>query len=246
MTESQTQSVLKTVALRKVYRTGSLDVPALQGIDVDIRRGEFVSIMGPSGCGKTTLLQILGGLSRPTSGHVYVDGIDLAAISDAERTRLRCKKIGFIFQRFNLLPTLTVQGNIEIARDIFGGPALSRSEVGDLLEIVHLRHKLDYKPTELSVGEQQRVAIARALVNEPSMILADEPTGNLDSRNSEQVLRLLADLNREKGQTIVMITHNPEAAEIGHRTIEMLDGQVVSHGHGRTPTLVEAGKRASS
>jgi putative ABC transport system ATP-binding protein len=212
---SQRPAVLKTIALRKVYRTGSLDVPALQGIDLEIKAGEFVSIMGPSGCGKTTLLQILGGLSRPTSGQVFIDGIDLASISDAERTRMRCLKIGFVFQRFNLLSTLTVQGNIEIARQIFGG---------------HLRHKLDYKPLELSVGEQQRVAIARALVNKPSMILADEPTGNLDSRNSEQVLRLLSDLNREKQQTIVMITHNPQAAEMGNRTIEMLDGQIRSHG----------------
>lgn len=227
---SQRPVVLKTIALRKVYRTGSLDVPALQGIDIEIKAGEFVSIMGPSGCGKTTLLQLLGGLSRPTSGHVFIDGVDLATISDAERTRLRCRKIGFVFQRFNLLPTLTVQGNIEIARQIYGGDPVTRDEVGELLEIVHLRHKLDYKPLELSVGEQQRVAIARALVNKPSIILADEPTGNLDSRNAEQVLRLLSDLNREKQQTIVMITHNPDAAEMGNRTIEMLDGQVRSHG----------------
>ncbi|HXV64559.1 MAG TPA: ABC transporter ATP-binding protein [Vicinamibacteria bacterium] len=242
--ENRPPSVLKTVSLRKVYRSGSLDVPALQGVDLDIRRGEFVAVMGPSGCGKTTLLQILGGLSRPTSGRVFVDGVDLGAISDGERTRLRCQKIGFVFQRFNLLPTLTVQGNIEIARQIFGGSTLGRREIGDLLEIVQVRHKLDYKPTELSVGEQQRVAIARALVNEPSIILADEPTGNLDSRNSEQVLRLLADLNREKQQTIVMITHNPQAAEMGNRVIEMLDGQIVSHG--TAPELVEAPGRASS
>jgi putative ABC transport system ATP-binding protein len=239
---TDTSSVLKTVAVRKVYHTGSLDVPALQGIDLDIKKGEFVSIMGPSGCGKTTLLQILGGLSRPTSGHVFVDGIDLAAISDADRTRLRRRKIGFVFQRFNLLPTLTVQGNIEIARQIFGGRPVSRNEIGDLLEIVHLRHKLDYKPLELSVGEQQRVAIARALVNQPAIILADEPTGNLDSRNSEQVLRLLADLNREKEQTIVMITHNPQAAEMGNRIVEMLDGQIVSHG--TSPELVEEPREA--
>jgi putative ABC transport system ATP-binding protein len=234
---TERESVLKTAAVRKVYRTGSLDVPALQGIDLDVKRGEFVSIMGPSGCGKTTLLHILGGLAQPTSGHVFVDGIDLASITDAERTQLRCRKIGFVFQRFNLLPTLTVQGNVEIARQIFGGTPLSRNDVGDLLEIVHLRHKLDYKPLELSVGEQQRVALARALVNEPSIILADEPTGNLDSKNSEQVLRLLADLNREKSQTIVMITHNPQAAETGNRIIEMLDGQIMSHG--TAPELVE-------
>jgi putative ABC transport system ATP-binding protein len=234
---SERPSVIKATAVRMVYRTGSLDVPALQGVDLDVKKGEFVSIMGPSGCGKTTLLHILGGLARPTSGHVFIDGIDLSAVSDAERTRIRCRKIGFVFQRFNLLPTLTVQGNIEIARQIFGGNSLSRKEVGELLEIVHLRHKLDYKPLELSVGEQQRVALARALVNEPAIILADEPTGNLDSKNSEQVLRLLADLNREKGQTIVMITHNPQAAEMGNRIVEMLDGQIVSHG--TAPELVE-------
>ena len=237
-------SVLKTVALRKVYRTGSLDVPALQGIDMDIQAGEFVSIMGPSGCGKTTLLQILGGLSKPTAGHVYVEGVDLGSISDSGRTKLRCLKIGFVFQRFNLLPTLTVQGNLEIARQIYGGPPVSRQEVGDMLEIVPLRHKLDYKPLELSAGEQQRVAIARALVNKPAILLADEPTGNLDSHNSEQVLRLLADLNREKGQTIVMITHNLQAAEIGDRIIEMLDGQIVGHGH--LPELVGESERARS
>ena len=237
-------SILKTVALRKVYRTGSLDVPALQGIDLDVLAGEFVSIMGPSGCGKTTLLQILGGLSKPTSGYVSVDGVDLASISDSELTKMRCLKIGFVFQRFNLLPTLTVQGNLEIARQIYGGPPVSRQEVGDMLEIVHLRHKLDYKPLELSVGEQQRVAIARALVNKPAILLADEPTGNLDSRNSEQVLRLLSDLNRERQQTIAMITHNPRAAEMGNRIIEMLDGQIVNHGN--LPELVGEPERARS
>lgn len=237
-------SILKTVALRKVYRTGSLDVPALQGIDLDVLAGEFVSIMGPSGCGKTTLLQILGGLSKPTSGYVSVDGVDLASISDSELTKMRCLKIGFVFQRFNLLPTLTVQGNLEIARQIYGGPPVSRQEVGDMLEIVHLRHKLDYKPLELSVGEQQRVAIARALVNKPAILLADEPTGNLDSRNSEQVLRLLFDLNRERQQTIAMITHNPRAAEMGNRIIEMLDGQIVNHGN--LPELVGEPERARS
>ena len=237
-------SILKTVALRKVYRTGSLDVSALQSIDLDVLAGEFVSIMGPSGCGKTTLLQILGGLSKPTSGHVYVGGVDLGSISDSALTKLRCLKIGFVFQRFNLLPTLTVQGNLEIARQIYGGPPVSRQEVGDMLEIVHLRHKIDYKPLELSVGEQQRVAIVRALVNKPAILLADEPTGNLDSRNSEQVLRLLADLNREREQTIVMITHNLQAAEMGDRIIEMLDGQIV--GHGNLPELVGEPGRASS
>ncbi len=221
--------ILKTIALEKVYRAGLLDVPAVRGIDLEIQEGEFVSIVGPSGCGKTTLLQILGGLSRPTSGNVFVDEVDLTKTSDAERTRIRCRKIGFVFQRFNLLPTLTVQGNIEIARQIYGGTPITREEVGDLLEIVHLKHKLDFKPLELSVGEQQRVAIARALVNKPAIIFADEPTGNLDSQNSQLVLKLLLELNRNAGQTIIMITHNPRAAEIGNRIIEMLDGKIKNH-----------------
>ncbi len=241
MTDADT--VLKTVELRMTYLSGALEVPALRGVDLEIERGEFVSIMGPSGCGKTTLLHMLGGLARPTSGRIYVDDIDLTAVTDAERTRIRRDKIGFVFQGFNLLPTLTVQGNIEIARQIYGGPQLGRDEIGDLLGIVRLRHKLEYKPLDLSAGEQQRVAIARALVNKPAIILADEPTGNLDSRNSEQVLRLLSDLNREKKQTIVMITHNPQAAHMSRRVVEMLDGQVL---RSEAAELVKEREAASS
>ena len=229
-------SVLKTVALRKNYRSGVLEVMALCGVNLEVERGEFVSIMGPSGCGKTTLLQILGGLARPTSGRIYIDGIDLTVVNDTERTRIRREKIGFVFQRFNLLSTLTVQGNI-------GGPPLDREEISDLLEIVSLRHKLEYKPLELSVGEQQRVAIARALVNKPAIILADEPTGNLDSRNSEQVLRLLSDLNREKNQTIVMITHDSQGAQKGSRVVEMLDGQIL---RSEATALLKDGEESSS
>jgi putative ABC transport system ATP-binding protein len=175
-------------------------------------------------------------LCRPSSGKVLLDGTDLSATTDAERTRLRREKIGFVFQRFNLLPTLTVQGNLEIARQIFGNGHPGRQEIAELLEVVGLAHKLHHKPLELSVGEQQRVAVARALVNHPAIILADEPTGNLDSQNSRQVLELLAELNRTEKQTILMITHNPEAAEVGHRVIEMLDGRVVDHAN--APHLV--------
>ncbi|MGH9463220.1 MAG: ABC transporter ATP-binding protein [Vicinamibacteria bacterium] len=228
--------VLKTVDLRKTYRVGKVEVPALRGVNVDVHAGEFVSIMGPSGCGKSTLLHLLGGLCRPSSGRIFLDGIDLSAASDAERTRLRRQKIGFVFQRFNLLPTLTVQGNLEIARQIFGNGYPDRRELTELVEVVGLSHKLHHKPVELSVGEQQRVAVARALVNQPAIILADEPTGNLDSQNSRQVLELLAELNRTKKQTILMITHNPEAAEVGHRVIELLDGRVVDHA--QAPHLV--------
>ena len=230
------RSILKAVDLRKTYKVGNVEVHALRGVNVDVRVGEFVSIMGPSGCGKSTLLHLLGGLCRPSSGKVIVDGVDLSGTSDAERTRLRREKIGFVFQRFNLLPTLTVQGNLEIARQIYGNGYPGRQELVELMEVVGLAHKLHHKPLELSVGEQQRVAVARALVNDPAIILADEPTGNLDSQNSRQVLELLAELNRTKQQTILMITHNPEAADVGHRIIEMLDGRVVDHA--KAPHLV--------
>lgn len=235
MTE-ESRSVLKTVDLRKTYKVGKVEVPALRGVNVDIRAGEFVSIMGPSGCGKSTLLHLLGGLCRPSSGKILLDGTDLSVTSDGERTRLRRQKIGFVFQRFNLLPTLTVQGNLEIARQIFGNGHPEGREIAELLDVVGLGHKVHHKPLELSVGEQQRVAVARALVNRPSIVLADEPTGNLDSQNSQHILELLAELNREKKQTILMITHNPEAADVGHRVIEMLDGRVVDHAN--APHLV--------
>ncbi|MFQ5789639.1 MAG: ABC transporter ATP-binding protein [Acidobacteriota bacterium] len=224
------RTVVKAVDLRKTYKVGSVEVPALRGVSLEVQAGEFVCIMGPSGCGKSTLLHLLGGLARPTAGRVLVDGQDLTAIGDSERTRLRREKIGFVFQRFNLLPTLTVKGNIEIARQIFGNGYLPKDQIVELLDVVGLGHKLHHKPLELSVGEQQRVAVARALVNQPAIVLADEPTGNLDSQNSQHILDLLAKLNRDKKQTILMITHNPRAAEVGHRTIEMLDGRVVSHG----------------
>jgi putative ABC transport system ATP-binding protein len=235
-----TGSILKVVDLRKIYKVGKVEVPALRGVNVEIQAGEFVSIMGPSGCGKSTLLHLMGGLARPSSGKVILDGEDLSLTNDAERTRLRREKIGFVFQRFNLLPTLTAQGNLEIAQQIFGNGHAGRAEIAELMDIVGLAHKLHHKPLELSVGEQQRVALARALVNRPAIILADEPTGNLDSENSRQVLDLLVDLNRNSKQTIVMITHNPEAAEVGHRVIEMLDGRVVDHAN--APHLVNTGE----
>jgi putative ABC transport system ATP-binding protein len=222
--------ILRTVQLHMVYHVGKVAVNALRGVDIQIQRGEFVSIVGPSGCGKSTLLHLLGGLARPTSGQIYVDGIEISAAGDAERTQIRREKIGFVFQRFNLLPTLTVRGNLEIARQIQNGGAPSRERIEELMELVGLSHKLGMKPLDLSAGEQQRVAIARALINDPAIVLADEPTGNLDSSNSKMILDLFRDLNERRGQTIAMITHNPEAATVGHRTIEMRDGRVVSHG----------------
>ena len=220
------ESILKTENLWKVYRQGHVDVPALRGVSVDVPPGEFLSIMGPSGCGKSTLLHVIGGLASPTRGKVLLDGNDLSALSDAERTRLRRHKVGFVFQRFNLLPTLSARDNIALAQHIHGnGFDPHRFEV--VTTMLGLAGRLTHKPSELSGGEQQRVAIARAIINEPKIVLADEPTGNLDSKSSDNVLAMLRQLNQDLGQTIVMITHNPDAAAIGHRVIHMRDGLVV-------------------
>ncbi len=218
--------ILKTENLWKIYRTGKLDVPALRGVDIEILPGEFVSIMGPSGCGKSTMLHVIGGLAQATRGKVLLDGNDLTTMTDAARTMLRRHKVGFVFQRFNLLPTLDAYHNIVLAQHIRadGFDPHRFDVVADLLGITS---RLKHKPSEMSGGEQQRVAIARAIVCEPKIVLADEPTGNLDTKSSEAVLNLLASLNKDLGQTIVMITHNPEAAAYGHRVLHMRDGLVV-------------------
>ncbi len=223
-------SIISVQDLRKVYRVGELDVAALRGANLEVPKGEFLAIVGPSGSGKSTLFYILGGLAKPTSGKVAVGGEDLASLTDSGRTRLRRSKVGFVFQRYNLLPTLTALGNIEIARYIAGrqtGP-LDKSFL-ELLRLLRIENRLDHKPRALSGGEQQRVAIARALVNHPAILLADEPTGNLDTENATAVLDVLRDLNERLGQTILMITHNPEAAAYAHRTVRMRDGRVLDN-----------------
>jgi putative ABC transport system ATP-binding protein len=220
------EPILKTQNLWKVYRTGKLDVPALRGVDVEILPGEFVSVMGPSGCGKSTFLHVIGGLARATRGSVLLDGNNLSEMSDAARTLLRRHKVGFVFQRFNLLPTLDAYHNIALAQHIHGnGFDPHRFDV--VANLLGLKERLHHRPSELSGGEQQRVAIARAIISEPKIVLADEPTGNLDTRTSDSVLGLLRDLNKDLGQTIVMITHNPEAAAYGNRVMHMRDGLVV-------------------
>jgi len=224
--EPALEPILKTENLWKVYRTGKVDVPALRGINVEIFPGEFVSVMGPSGCGKSTFLHVIGGLAQATKGHVLLDGNDLTGMTDAARTLLRRHKVGFVFQKFNLLPTLDAYHNIALAQHIHGdGFDLHRFEV--VTKLLGLSDRLHHKPSELSGGEQQRVALARAIISEPKIVLADEPTGNLDTKTSETVLALLRQLNKELGQTIVMITHNPEAATYGNRVLHMRDGIVV-------------------
>ncbi len=219
--------ILQTENLSKVYKIGKVETTALRGVSMAVEPGEFVAIMGQSGCGKSTLLHLLGGLLSPTSGRIIIDGEDLSKVSDATRTDIRRRKIGFVFQRFNLFPTLTADGNLKLAERIHagngGGSAERRREV---LSLLKLENKINNKPLELSGGEQQRVALARAVINNPAIILADEPTGNLDSENSKIVLDMFSELNKKFNQTIIMITHNPEAAENCHRVIKMRDGQI--------------------
>jgi putative ABC transport system ATP-binding protein len=215
--------------VRKTYHIGKVDVPALRGVSLEIEKGEFVTIVGPSGSGKSTLFYILGGLTHADSGQVLIDGVNFTGLSDSARTRLRKTKIGFVFQKFNLLPTLTAEGNIAIARDIAGKHhgTDEHEYIQRITRLLGVEQRLDHRPSEMSGGEQQRVALARALVNQPAIILADEPTGNLDSENSELVLNMLRQSNKELGQTVLMITHNPEAATYGDRIIHMRDGSIV-------------------
>jgi putative ABC transport system ATP-binding protein len=219
--------IIRVRDLRKVYRVGKVDVPALRGVDLTVRKGEFLSIVGPSGSGKSTLFHIIGALTPPTSGEVHVADQDLSKMTDAGRTRMRKRTVGFVFQKFNLLPNLSARDNIAIARYIAGLDAKPEPEFEEILKVLNIGHRLDHKPSELSGGEQQRVAIARAIVNRPAILLADEPTGNLDTENSVAVLQVLRDLNQRLGQTILMITHNPEAAAYGHSTVHMRDGRIV-------------------
>jgi putative ABC transport system ATP-binding protein len=219
-------SIIRIENLRKVYRVGKVGVEAQRGVDLAVERGEFLTIVGPSGSGKSTLFHVVGGLTPATSGRVLVANQDLAKMSDAERTRLRKSAVAFVFQKYNLLPTLSAGDNIAIARDIAGNSSKPDDGFEKVLELLGIANRLRHKPMELSGGEQQRVAIARALVNHPAILLADEPTGNLDTANSEVVLTLLRDLNERLGQTILMITHNPEAAAYGHRIVRMRDGRI--------------------
>ena len=223
-----TDPILEITDLKKVYHMGHVDVPALRGVSLRVDPGEFVAVLGPSGSGKSTLFHVIGGLTPPTAGKVRVAGHDLSEMSDRERTELRKLVVGFVFQKFNLLPTLTARENIAIARDIAGVETPLSEEFKEVLRILGIEKRLGHRPYALSGGEQQRIAIARAIVNEPRILLADEPTGNLDSHNSELVLQTLKDLNKQLGQTILMITHNPEAAAFcSDRHIEMRDGMIV-------------------
>ena len=221
-------AIIEAKHLGKIYHSGKLQVQALRDATFTIEAGEFVAIVGPSGSGKSTLFYILGGLTSASSGSLRVGDQDFSRLSDTERTRFRRTHIGFVFQKFNLLPTLSARDNIELAHTIADtGKPLDLGLLNRLAGLLSIQGRLDHRPSELSGGEQQRVAIARALITRPSIVLADEPTGNLDTENSEAVLSMLRESGRELNQTVLMITHNPEAAAIADRTIRMRDGRTV-------------------
>jgi putative ABC transport system ATP-binding protein len=222
------QHIIVAEKLSKVYAAGRIQVAAVRGVSLAVERGEFVAIVGPSGSGKSTLFYLLGGLTRATEGRVVIDGVDFATLNDGQRTKLRKHRIGFVFQKFNLLPTLSAMGNIELAHAVSGRTEpLDLKYLDHLSDLLSIQGRLKHRPSELSGGEQQRVAIARALITRPAIVLADEPTGNLDSKNSDAVLQMLLRSNRELGQTTLMITHNPEAAAIAERILYMRDGEIV-------------------
>ena len=221
------ESVIEVVDLWKIYKLGTVEVEVLKDINVLIHKGEFVSIMGPSGSGKSTLLYLIGGLDKPTSGCIRVNGKEISKMKDKDESSMRRKEIGFVFQFYNLIPNLSVEENILLPVLLDGKKIKSyKDEVNQILDIVGLSDRRNHTPKELSGGQQQRVAIARALINEPEIILADEPIGNLDSKTGTGVMELLKTINKEKGRTIVQVTHSKEAAEYGQRVINLKDGKV--------------------
>jgi putative ABC transport system ATP-binding protein len=242
------KTLLQTRDLRKTYKVGKIDVEALRGVNLRIREGELTAIMGPSGCGKSTLMHILGAMTKPTSGNVLIEGSDIGSMNDAGRTSIRRDKIGFVFQKFNLLPTLTARANIEVARHIHGtaGKDAYDHHLAGILQLLMIEGKMGRKPSELSGGEQQRVAVARAVANKPAILLADEPTGSLDSKNSEIVLNMFRELNRKFKQTIILVTHNPELVNFTDRLIEMRDGVIVSDSDPSWDTESELARPARS
>jgi len=222
------EPIVRAENVHKTYNSGKVTVQALRGVDLEIARGEVVAVMGPSGCGKTTLLNCLSGLDDLTEGDVWVEGVKLSEMGDDRRTEYRAKRMGFVFQSYNLLPVLTARENVELPLLVGGVPYRQAREVARrLLGLVGLGEFGDHKPAELSAGQQQRVAIARALANKPAIVWADEPTGNLDSETSAQVMDLLARFNRENGQAFVVVTHDPAVASRAHRILKMKNGQIV-------------------
>lgn len=220
-------AVVRATGLTRRYKMGDAFVEALRGVDLTIQRGEFVALVGPSGSGKSTVLNLIGGLDRPTSGQVWIDGVELSATDERALTRHRREHVGFVFQTFNLLPRLTAEENVALPLMFSGVPHLERlGRARALLERVGLAHRLTHRPSQLSGGEQQRVAIARALVGQPALLLADEPTGNLDTTTGGEIMALLKELNQESDLTLLVVTHDPEVAAFADRVVKLRDGRV--------------------
>ena len=227
--ELDSEAMIQTFELSKIYNiTEGIEIRALNGVSIDVKKGEFVSVMGPSGSGKTTLLNMIGALDNPTTGAVYINRTNVAHMDDKQRTNLRLKEIGFIFQFYNLVPVLSAYENVELPM-LFAGKSKQEIEknVNKFLDIVGLSEKKDHLPSELSGGEQQRVAIARALCNEPSILIADEPTGELDTKRGMEIVKLLRELNLELNQTILMVTHDPSVGALAERMLKMRDGKII-------------------
>jgi putative ABC transport system ATP-binding protein len=223
----RTPAAIRAVDLTRTFEVGETTVEALRSITLEVEQGQFVALVGPSGSGKSTLLNLVGGLDRPTSGELWIDGVELSASKEKALTEHRRRRVGFVFQSFNLLPRLTAIENVALPLMFVGVPERERIErAGQLLAQVGLSERLDHRPTQLSGGEQQRVAIARALVNHPAIILADEPTGNIDTATGSEIMDLLRRLNREQGVTLLLVTHDPEAASFADRVIQLRDGQI--------------------
>jgi len=219
--------ILKAVNLSKIYHTGKISVSALRSVDLEVEKGDFIAIQGPSGSGKTTLLNLLGGLDTPTSGEIWVEGTNIARLSERHLSSIRCRRIGFVFQFYNLIPKMPALDNVELPMIFAKVPKkLRKSKAEKLLEAVGLGHRLRHSPSELSAGEQQRVAIARAIVNDPAIVLMDEPTGNLDEENTENIMELAREMNREKKQTIVLTTHNLSITRYADRVYFLYDGEL--------------------
>jgi putative ABC transport system ATP-binding protein len=233
MTDSTSRPIVSTTELRRVYGEGETAVHALRGVTLSFPSGQFAAIMGPSGSGKSTLMHLLAGLDRPTAGSVVVDGSELANLDDKGLTRLRRDRLGFVFQAFNLVPVLTAEENILLPLTLAGRKP-DREWLGKLIAAVGLGDRLEHRPSELSGGQQQRVAVARALIHRPAVVFADEPTGNLDSASSDEVLALLRQAADEFGQTVVMVTHDAHAASIADRIVVLSDGRVVHDGGGQS------------
>ena len=226
-----TTAAIRAVDLCRTFEVGETTVEALRNIDLEVDQGQFVALVGPSGSGKSTLLNLVGGLDRPTSGELWIDSVELSANKERALTEHRRQRVGFVFQSFNLLPRLTAVENVALPLIFVGKPERERLErARQLLAQVGLSDRLDHRPTQLSGGEQQRVAIARALVNHPAIILADEPTGNIDTVTGAEIMALLRSLNREQGVTLLLVTHDPEAASFADRVIQLRDGQIAGQG----------------